>query len=43
MSDYYNNDDLASQLDDVLKLLSDMDAKLDKLQNDLDDMVANNG
>ena len=34
MSDYYNNDDLASQLDDVLKKLSEMEDKLDKLVKD---------
>ena len=34
MSDYYNNDDLAGQLDDVLKKLSEMEDKLDKLVED---------
>ena len=34
MSDYYNNDDLASQLDDVLKKLNEMEDKLDKLIKD---------
>tara|TARA_B100001057_G_C22436804_1_gene789558 strand:+ start:223 stop:339 length:117 start_codon:yes stop_codon:yes gene_type:complete len=34
MSDYYNNDDLADQLDDVLKKLSKMEEKLDQLLKD---------
>ena len=34
MSDYYNNDDLANQLDEVLKKLSEMEDKLDKLVKD---------
>tara|TARA_B100000902_G_C27159408_1_gene837932 strand:+ start:587 stop:715 length:129 start_codon:yes stop_codon:yes gene_type:complete len=41
MSDYYNNDDLADQLDNVLKILAVMGDKLDKLQLQLDDMEAN--
>tara|TARA_B100001059_G_C17729795_1_gene525559 strand:+ start:886 stop:1002 length:117 start_codon:yes stop_codon:yes gene_type:complete len=34
MSDYYNNDDLADQLDDVLKKLAVMENKLDQLLKD---------
>lgn len=34
MSDYYNNDDLADQLDDVLKKLREMENKLDQLIED---------
>ena len=34
MSDYYNNDDLAGQLDDVLKKLREMENKLDQLIED---------
>lgn len=34
MSDYYNNDDLADQLDDVLKKLAVMEEKLDQLLKD---------
>jgi uncharacterized protein (DUF2164 family) len=34
MSDYYNNDDLADQLDDVLKKLGAMEEKLDQLLKD---------
>ena len=34
MSDYYNNDDLADQLDDVLKKLAAMEEKLDQLLKD---------
>ena len=41
MSDYYNNDDLANQLDDVLKKLSEMENKLDKLIKINEDMEAN--
>ena len=41
MSDYYNNDDLADQLDDVLKKLSKMEDKLDKLIKINEDMEAN--
>jgi len=41
MSDYYNNDDLADQLDDVLKKLSKMEDKLDQLIKINEDMEAN--
>ena len=41
MSDYYNNDEIMSSVDDVLKKLSIMEDKLDKLQLQLDDMEAN--
>ena len=41
MSDYYNNDEIMSSVDDVLKKLSIIEDKLDKLQLQLDDMEAN--
>ena len=39
--DYYNNDEIMSSVDDVLKKLSQIEDKLNKLQLQLDDMEAN--